>query len=70
MAVETLEKGMASHFADVDGFRRRVKETLAEQEQRMRELSVTYDEELYPLLLSAVAECRLASFPFFPEIFS
>ena len=70
VAVETLERGMASHFADVDGFRKRVKETLAEQEQRMRKLSIAYDEELYPLLLSAVAERMLVRFPFFLELFS
>ena len=70
VAVETLEMGMVSHFADVDGFRKRVKETLAEQEQRMRKLSIAYDEELYPLLLSAVAERRLVRFPFFLELFS
>ena len=58
VAMESLEQGMASHFADVDGFRKRVKDLLAEQELKMRELSITYDEELYPYLLSAISERR------------
>ena len=58
LAMEYLEQGKAKHFADMDGFRKRVKDLLAEQELKMRELSIAYDEELYPYLLSAISERR------------
>ena len=58
VAMETLEKGVASHLAEVDSFRRHVKGALAEQEQKIQMLRTAYDEELYPLLMSTIAERR------------
>ena len=58
VAMETLEKGVASHLADVDSFRKHVKGALAEQEQKIQMLSTAYNEELYPLLMSTIAERR------------
>ena len=57
-AMATLETGLASHLADVDSFRRHVKEALAEREQKIQALTSAYHEELYPVLMSTVAERR------------
>ncbi|GKE60641.1 hypothetical protein Tco_1511008, partial [Tanacetum coccineum] len=45
-----------NHFAGLDEFRQRVKELLEKQEEKLRKLSIEYDEELYPHMLSAIAE--------------
>ncbi|GJQ95987.1 hypothetical protein Tco_0007126 [Tanacetum coccineum] len=57
-AVKYLEGGKNNHFAGLDEFRQRVEELLEKQEEKLRKLSIEYDEELYPHMLSAIAECR------------
>ncbi|GJS69046.1 hypothetical protein Tco_0701887 [Tanacetum coccineum] len=57
-AVKYLEGGKNNHFAGLDEFRQRVEELLEKQEEKLRKLSIEYDEELYPHMLSAIAERR------------
>ncbi|GJV55520.1 hypothetical protein Tco_1456525 [Tanacetum coccineum] len=47
-----------NHFAGLDEFRQRVEELLEKQEEKLRKLSIEYDEELYLHMLSAIAERR------------
>ncbi|GJV53407.1 hypothetical protein Tco_1449148 [Tanacetum coccineum] len=58
-AVKYLEGGKNNHFAGLDEFRQRVEGLLEKQEEKLRKLSIEYDEELYPHMLSAIAEARL-----------
>ncbi|GJR88359.1 hypothetical protein Tco_0212370 [Tanacetum coccineum] len=57
-AVKYLEGGKNNHFAGLDDFRQRVEGLLEKQEEKLRKLSIEYDEELYPHMLSAIAERR------------
>ncbi|GJS79582.1 hypothetical protein Tco_0729463 [Tanacetum coccineum] len=57
-AVKYLEGGKNNHFARLDEFHQRVEELLEKQEEKLRKLSIEYDEELYPHMLSAIAERR------------
>ncbi|GKA32577.1 hypothetical protein Tco_0718944 [Tanacetum coccineum] len=57
-AVKYLEGGKNNHFAGLDDFRQRVEGLLEKQEAKLRKLSIEYDEELYPHMLSAIAERR------------
>ncbi|GJX98067.1 hypothetical protein Tco_0355086 [Tanacetum coccineum] len=57
-AVKYLEGGKNNHFARLDEFRQRVEELLEKQEEKLCKLSIEYDEELYPHMLSAIAERR------------
>ncbi|GJU91483.1 hypothetical protein Tco_1303906 [Tanacetum coccineum] len=57
-AVKYLEGGKNNHFAGLDEFRQRVEGLLEKQEEKLRKLSIEYDEELYPHMLSAIAERR------------
>ncbi|GJX84717.1 hypothetical protein Tco_0335491 [Tanacetum coccineum] len=57
-AVKYLEGGKNNHFAGLDEFRQRVEELLEKQEEKLLKLSIEYDEELYPHMLSAIAERR------------
>ncbi|GJS49485.1 hypothetical protein Tco_0599606 [Tanacetum coccineum] len=57
-AVKYLEGGKNNHFAGLDEFRQRVEELLEKQEEKLCKLSIEYDEELYPHMLSAIAERR------------
>ncbi|GJV01306.1 hypothetical protein Tco_1334875 [Tanacetum coccineum] len=57
-AVKYLEGGKNSHFAGLDEFCQRVEELLEKQEEKLRKLSIEYDEELYPHMLSAIDERR------------
>ncbi|GJV65142.1 hypothetical protein Tco_1475970, partial [Tanacetum coccineum] len=50
--------GKNNHFAGLDEFRQRVEELLEKQEEKLRKLGIEYDEELYPHMLSAIAERR------------
>ncbi|GKF30296.1 hypothetical protein Tco_0100094, partial [Tanacetum coccineum] len=45
-AVKYLEGGKNNHFAGLDEFRQRVEELLEKQEEKLRKLSIEYDEEL------------------------
>ncbi|GJU36183.1 hypothetical protein Tco_1184537 [Tanacetum coccineum] len=57
-AVKYLEGGKNNHFAGLDDFRHKVEGLLEKQEDKLRKLSIEYDEELYPHMLSTVAERR------------
>ncbi|GJX54784.1 hypothetical protein Tco_0283153 [Tanacetum coccineum] len=57
-AVKYLEGGKNNHFAGLDDFFQRVEGLLEKQEEKLRKLSIEYDEELYPHMLSAIAERR------------
>lgn len=56
--VKYLEQSRSKHFAQLDEFRKAVEVALEKQEGKLRKLSIEYDEELYPHLVSAIAECR------------
>ncbi|GJQ99718.1 putative reverse transcriptase domain-containing protein [Tanacetum coccineum] len=56
--VKYLEGGKNNHFARLDDFRQKVEGLLEKQEEKLRKLSIEYDEELYPHLLSTIAERR------------
>jgi chromosome segregation ATPase len=61
-----LQENKSKHFAQLDDFRKAVEAALETQEGKLRKLSIEYDEELYPHLVSAVAERRdLILFYFF-----
>ena len=53
-----LEEKKVEHFADLDDFRKKVESSLVVQEEKLRKLSIEYDEELYPHLMSMLAERR------------
>ncbi|GJX07103.1 hypothetical protein Tco_0195035 [Tanacetum coccineum] len=53
---EVFGGGKNNHFAGLEEFRQRVEELLEKQEEKLRKLSIEYDEELYPHMLSAIAE--------------
>ncbi|GJY16853.1 hypothetical protein Tco_0387275 [Tanacetum coccineum] len=57
-AVKYLEGGKNNHFAGLDDFRHKVEGLLEKQEDKLRKLSIEYDEELYPHMLSTIAERR------------
>jgi hypothetical protein len=56
--VKYLEQNKSKHFSQLNDFRKAIEEKLARQEEKLRKLSIEYDEELYPHLVSAVAERR------------
>lgn len=56
--VRYLEEKKVEHFADLDDFRKKVESSLVVQEEKLRKLSIEYDEELYPHLMSMIAERR------------
>lgn len=58
-----MQENRGRHFAQLDEFRERVEEALKVQESKLRKLSIEYDEELYPHLMSTIAERRYL-FPF------
>lgn len=58
MGVRYLEEKKAEHFGHIDEFRLRMEKILKEQEEKLRGLSIEYDEELYPHLMSTIAERR------------
>ena len=61
-----LQENKSKHFAQLDDFRKAVEAALETQEGKLRKLSIEYDEELYPHLVSAIAERRyLIVFYFF-----
>ncbi|GJT60854.1 hypothetical protein Tco_1004387 [Tanacetum coccineum] len=55
--VKYLEGCKNNHFAGLNEFRQRVEELLEKQEEKLRKLSIEYDEELYPQCWT-MAECR------------
>ena len=54
--VKYLQENRGKHFAQLDEFRERVEEALKVQESKLHKLSIEYDEELHPHLVSSVAE--------------
>ena len=56
--VRYLEEKNAEHFGHLDDFRKKVEGSLVVQEEKLRSLSIEYDEELYPHLMSMIAERR------------
>ena len=62
-----LQENRGKHFAQLDKFRERVEAALKVQESKLRKLSIEYDEQMYPHLMSAIAERR---YLFFFDFFS
>ena len=56
--VRYLEEQKDAHFESLDELRTKVKKSLVVQEEKLRRLSIEYDEELYPHLMSMIAERR------------
>ena len=56
--VRYLEEQKAEHFEGLDDFRKKVESSLVVQEEKLHRLSIEYDEELYPHLMSMIAERR------------
>lgn len=57
-----LQENRSKHFAQLDEFREVVETALEAQESKLRKLSIEYDEELYPHLVSAIAVRRYVLF--------
>ena len=56
--IRYLEEKKAEHFGHIDDLRKQVENSLKVQEEKLRRLSIEYDEELYPHLMSMIAERR------------
>ena len=52
------EEKKAEHFGHINELRAQVENALKVQEGKLRKLSIEYDEELYPHLMSTIAERR------------
>ena len=63
-AVRFLNEQKNVHVTHIEQFRERIDKLVQTQEEKLRALSIEYDEELYPHLMSTVAERRY-SFAFF-----
>ena len=57
-AMGHLEQAKDQHLANIDEIGRRCQEKLNAAEEKLRKLSIEYDEELYPHLVQSVAERR------------
>ena len=57
-AMKMLEQKRGEHLACLDRFADEVKAKIAVHESKLRQLSIEYDEELYPHLMSSIAERR------------
>jgi predicted nucleic acid-binding Zn-ribbon protein len=57
-----LQLKRGEHFANLDEFCKKVEGKVAAQEEKLRRLSIEYDEELYPHLMSMIAERRYLSY--------
>lgn len=57
-ALKYMEKNKDALFSRLDEFRNAIQGSLERQESKLRELSIEYDEELYPHLVSSIAERR------------
>ncbi|GJU20411.1 hypothetical protein Tco_1153753 [Tanacetum coccineum] len=53
-----VKGGKNNHFAGLDDFCQKVEGLLEKQEEKLRKLGIEYDEELYPHMLSTIAERR------------
>ena len=63
-AVRYLEEKKEEHFANIAEFKVRMEKIVQAQEEKLRGLSIEYDEELYPHLMSTIAERRYFLFSF------
>ena len=59
-----LQEKKTEHCAHLNELRERVEGALKVQEGKLRKLSIEYDEELYPHLMSSIAERRYFIFLF------
>ena len=57
-SVKYLDERRVEHFANIDEFKARMEKIIQVQEEKLRGLSIEYDEELYPHLMSTIAERR------------
>ena len=57
-AIRHLQLGHKKHFANLEDFRQSILKMYENKERRLRKLSIEYDEELYPQLMSTLAERR------------
>lgn len=57
-SVAYLNERRAEHFANIQEFKERMDKIIQFQEEKLRRLSIEYDEELYPHLMSTIAERR------------
>ena len=57
-AVRFLEEKKVEHFASIAKFKEDMLKIIQAQEDKLRGLSIEYDEELYPHLMSTIAERR------------
>lgn len=64
-----MELSKINHFAKLNEFIKFFNESLQSQEEKLRKLSIEYDEELYPHLMSAIAERRYSLFILLPLAF-
>lgn len=53
-----LEEKKTEHFTNIEEFKVRMEKIIQAQEEKLRGLSIEYDEELYPHLMSTIAERR------------
>ena len=51
-----LDERRVEHFGNIDEFKGRMEKIIQVQEEKLRALSIEYDEELYPHLMSTIAE--------------
>ena len=57
-AMKYMEQWKAKHFINLEELRTAVEGHLSRHAELLRKLSIKFDEELYPYLVSAVAERR------------
>ena len=57
-SVKFLDERRVEHFANIQKFKERMDKIIQVQEEKLRRLSIEYDEELYPHLMSTIAERR------------
>ena len=57
-SVRFLDEKKVEHVAHIEEFRGRMEKAIQMQEEKLRALSIKYDEELYPHLMPTIAERR------------
>lgn len=57
-SVKYLDERRVEHFARIQEFKEHMDKIIQVQEAKLRHLSIEYDEELYPHLMSTLAERR------------
>ena len=64
-ALKYLEENKEEHFSMVEELRSNMDCALKLQEEKLRKLSIEFDEELYPHLVQSIAERRYAFLSYF-----